>query len=177
MLLLDQHYAKGFPTWMMDARVLPVSKQQGATSPKYTRPITILPIIYRLWSRVLARKNLAAWKYQLSDSITGFVPGRNSLDFVYRMQLHLEATQHGHCQQHWGGITLDLTKCFNTLPQEPLCHILIRLGVPTRLEALKKKQEAIQFSRFKDENPLEQWVVCSLPNLYFGRVETLSSCH
>ena len=133
MLLLDQHYAKGFPTWMMDARVLPVSKQQGATSPKYTRPITILPIIYRLWSRVLARKILDAWKYQLSDSITGFVPGRNSFDFVYRMQLHLEATQHGHCQQHWGGITLDLTKCFNTLPQEPLCHILIRLGVPTRL--------------------------------------------
>ncbi|RMX37949.1 hypothetical protein pdam_00009029 [Pocillopora damicornis] len=47
----------------------------------------------------------------------------------------------------------------------------------TNLEALKKKQEAIQFSRFKDENPLEQWVVCSLPNLYFGRVETLSSWH
>lgn len=47
----------------------------------------------------------------------------------------------------------------------------------TNLEALKKKQEAIQFSRFKDENPLEQWVVCSLPNLYFGRAETLSSWH
>lgn len=117
----------------MDSRVLPVSKQLGASNPKSTRPITILPLIYRIWSRVLARKLLDAWRQTLTNQITGFVPGRNAMDFVYAMQLQIEATNHGHSNQQWGGLTLDLVKCFNTLPQAPLQHLLVRLGVPEPL--------------------------------------------
>lgn len=35
------------------------------------------------------------------------------------------------------------------------------------LEELKLKHEASQFGRFLKANPVEEWAVCSLPNLYF----------
>ncbi|KAL9987604.1 hypothetical protein ACROYT_G001941 [Oculina patagonica] len=35
------------------------------------------------------------------------------------------------------------------------------------LAALKLKQEACQFGQFLKANPVEEWTVCSLPNLYF----------
>jgi len=37
----------------------------------------------------------------------------------------------------------------------------------TDLAALKLKQEACQFGHFLQANPVEEWTVCSLPNLYF----------
>ncbi|KAL9987590.1 hypothetical protein ACROYT_G001926 [Oculina patagonica] len=35
------------------------------------------------------------------------------------------------------------------------------------LAALKLKHEACQFGQFLKANPVEEWTVCSLPNLYF----------
>ncbi|XP_020628902.1 uncharacterized protein LOC110066041 [Orbicella faveolata] len=36
----------------------------------------------------------------------------------------------------------------------------------TDLATLKLKQEACQFGHFLQANPVEEWTVCSLPNLY-----------
>ena len=130
MFVMHNNYGDGFPKWQMDSRVLPVSKQQGAISPKSTRPITVLPLIYRVWSRVLARKILDVWGSRLPREITGFVPGRQASDQVYRLQLQFEAAAHGFSSHQWGGITLDIVKCFNAVPVAPLREICIRLGIP-----------------------------------------------
>jgi len=37
----------------------------------------------------------------------------------------------------------------------------------TDLAALELKQEACQFGHFLQANPVEEWTVCSPPNLYF----------
>ncbi|XP_078356918.1 uncharacterized protein LOC144641763 [Oculina patagonica] len=42
-----------------------------------------------------------------------------------------------------------------------------RLMCEMDLAALKLKQEACQFGQFLKANPVEEWTVCSLPNLYF----------
>ncbi|KAJ7389199.1 hypothetical protein OS493_033003 [Desmophyllum pertusum] len=39
------------------------------------------------------------------------------------------------------------------------------------LEELKLKQEACQFSQFQKANPLEDWIVCSLPNIFFNDLQ------
>ena len=124
---------EGFPDWMMQARVLPVAKHHKANMAKATRPITVLSLLYRLYSKWTSRQILQAWTCTLPESITGFLPGRSSHKLIYEMQLALEATNHGHSHLHWGGLTLDIIKAFNTLPHLPLCQLLIHFGVPPAL--------------------------------------------
>eukprot|EP00435_Cladocopium_sp_Y103_P039596 s1134_g10.t1 len=123
----------GFPTWMMQARVLPVAKSYKANQAKATRPITVLSLMYRVFSKWTSRQILQAWARSLPVAISGFLPGRSSHRLVYEMQLALEATNHGFSNSHWGGLTLDIVKAFNTLPHLPLCQLLCHLGIPNAL--------------------------------------------
>ena len=43
----------------------------------------------------------------------------------------------------------------------------------TDLAALKLKQKTCQFGQFLQANPVEEWTVCSLPNLYFRDLWTV----
>lgn len=123
----------GFPPWLMKARVVAVAKHHKANTASATRPITVLSLLYRLWSKMVTRQILKVWTQRMPASISGFLPGRSAHGLIYEMQLQLEATNHSYSDSHWGGLTLDIIKCFNTLPQPPLVSILIHLGVPRPL--------------------------------------------
>ena len=123
----------GFPHWLMKSRVVPVAKTLESRTVDSTRPITILSLLYRLWSRVTTRQILKTWTQLLPAPISGFLPNRNPHALVYEMQIELESTNHGLSPHEWGGLTLDLIKCFNTLPQWPIRAMLIHMGLESAL--------------------------------------------
>ena len=117
---------------LMAARTVPILKKPGAQSAAQTRPITVLSLLYRLWGRVVSQQILKYWGQFFPTAVTGFLPHRSTFLPMYDLQHQLESA-HGTCNQHLSGLTLDLTKCFNTLPLTPAKKLLGILGVPPEI--------------------------------------------
>lgn len=112
----------GFPVHHMAARTVPLGKKQDATQYKDTRPITVISVLYRLWSRVVTTQVLHAWGGSFDQAISGFLPGRDYAHQIYKLQHLLECGHLGLQEPEWGGLTLDLVKAFNLLGS---CSILV----------------------------------------------------
>lgn len=120
----------GMPTYLMQAKVIPLSKKEGNNNASNTRPITVLALLYRLWSKMASTIILQRFSNTFPSSITGFLPSRKDQTFLYNLQFQIEVALKDGSNESWGGLTLDLVKCFNTLQHKPCDQILRRLGVP-----------------------------------------------
>ena len=120
-----QSYSDGFPSWLMMAKTYPVPKVKGQLGPSQTRPITVLAQTFRLWSQTLSRCILRRMANTFPKEITGFLPGRSSLDACYAQQRRIERSRTQGTS--FSGCCLDLIKCFNTIrrqvPLEALAHM------------------------------------------------------
>ena len=123
----------GFPKWLMQAKTIPLAKCQEADHPGATRPITILPLLYRLWGKVITSQILQAWNISFPQAITGFLPGRSPTNFQYGLQLHLESLSKKLTDRYLSGLTLDILKAFNCLPRFPTKILVEKFGVPSTL--------------------------------------------
>eukprot|EP00438_Fugacium_kawagutii_P005146 Skav207840 [mRNA] locus=scaffold3025:85744:89028:+ [translate_table: standard] len=120
-----------FPDWMMLARTVPLAKKEGDLRVSDSRPITILASIYRVWSKVTCHALVSHISAFLPRHITGLLPKRGAFQAIYKQQWALEhAKQRGISLQ---GITLDLTKCFNTLRRTRLLQQMRDLNFPAEL--------------------------------------------
>ena len=143
-----------FPTYWQVALTIPLGKECGANTPAKTRPITVLSLIYRWWSKVVTSQILKQWAQYLPDYIVGFIPGRSPQNEMIKIQHDFEI---GHINSQnettqWQGLTLDLVKCFNLIPREPARRALRKAGIPEHLIqvwfiSLKK---LIRYWKFKD---------------------------
>ena len=124
-----------FPQRWLIALTIPLGKQQDANTPAKTRPITVLSLLYRLWSKVVTTQILKHWSHHLPGYIVGFIPGRSPQNEMIKIQHQFECS-HSILEEgatHWQGITLDLVKCFNLIPREPAKRALRKAGVPEHL--------------------------------------------
>eukprot|EP00438_Fugacium_kawagutii_P026272 Skav208226 [mRNA] locus=scaffold2601:406:4737:+ [translate_table: standard] len=122
----------GWPKELMEARTLPLGKVEHPVMPFSTRPITVLAILYRAWTKHITSQVLSQWAHTLPPTVVGFVPGRSLATFLWEFQYLLElhhSNSDPSCVQ--GGLTLDLQKCFNTLGHEPIRRAMIHAGLPT----------------------------------------------
>ena len=122
---------KGFPSHMARARVHTLAKCDSPQSFADGRPITIFATIYRLWSGIVARELLRAWATWLPASVAGSMPHRSAHDVAYRLQSAIEEALQG--RQPLGGFSIDITKCFNQLPRQPIGCLMQHLGAPGSL--------------------------------------------
>ena len=90
----------------------------------------MLALLYRLWSKIASTIILQRFSTTFPSSITGFLPSRKAQTFLYNLQFQIEVALKDGSNESWGGLTLDLVKCFNTLQHTPCVKILRRLGVP-----------------------------------------------
>ena len=123
----------GFPQWIMQAKTIPLAKKANADHPSATRPITILPLLYRLWGKVITSQILKKWNSTFHQAINGFLPGRSPVNFQYGLQLHLEAIAKNLTTRYLSGLTLDIIKAFNCLPRIPTAWLVKKFGVPPDL--------------------------------------------
>lgn len=121
---------QGFDAPHMRARIVPLPKKQQVDTADQTRPITVMPTLYRVWSAVVAHQIMKDAHTILPEGIVGFVKGRSGLHAMHKLAWHIEKTRFR--QQHASGLTLDLTKAFNQFPRVPVMMILQAMGVPTK---------------------------------------------
>ena len=116
----------------MKAITVPLGKHAQADNPAATRPITPLPVVYRLLAKVVCTQLLKQWNAIIPQEILGFMPGRHPHHYMLQLQFQLEQRlmQKQQIGAHWQGLTLDLVKCFNLLPRWPCRQAMIHYGIP-----------------------------------------------
>eukprot|EP00435_Cladocopium_sp_Y103_P047511 s475_g14.t1 len=83
-------YQEGFPADFMHGLICPLSKTDEIPRADQTRPITLLPQIYRLWSAVVTyqiTRVLCAW---IPNDVTGLLPQRGATTIAYMTQYAIE---------------------------------------------------------------------------------------
>lgn len=129
----DHLMPQGLPAYMMRARVIALSKKPGCFEPGAVRPITILSLLYRLWSKTATRGIFRCWGDLFPPEVTGFLPRRSPTNMLYALQTQLEQAIGRNHVIELGGLTLDLQKAFNNIPRVPCRDLLLRLGVDPML--------------------------------------------
>eukprot|EP00438_Fugacium_kawagutii_P035851 Skav205419 [mRNA] locus=scaffold582:198966:212485:- [translate_table: standard] len=121
-------YSTGLPAWYMKARTCPISKTCNTPNATQIRPITVLPILYRVYSSVVCRQILKTWHLTYPGEIKGLLPTRGAHDAAYHGQLLLELSR--DLKQEITGLTLDITKCFNYIWHHVGPKLLRAQGIP-----------------------------------------------
>eukprot|EP00438_Fugacium_kawagutii_P024143 Skav222779 [mRNA] locus=scaffold600:465899:470917:+ [translate_table: standard] len=114
------------------AITLPLGKTPDASTPDRVRPITLLPVLYRLIVKVITVQALAQWGLTIPPEIIGFLPGRSPQQHLLKQQHQLERIHNrtDTAAPHQQGCTLDLTKCFNLIPRLPAKWAMEHAGIP-----------------------------------------------
>ena len=119
---------RGYPADTMTARVVSLPKVDDPQKASQTRPITILPSIFRLWTATFSRLALQAADNNMPAEITGFIKGRGGIDSMYCLARDIEEAHNKKIGL--SGLTLDLTKAFNQFPRSKTALLLKKLGIP-----------------------------------------------
>ncbi len=130
--LIHQAEQKGeWPSQMLVGTVAALAKHPKAAYVTEFRPITVLSMCYRVWATIRAKQCLRAIAQIAPHSIQGNLPGRSPKQVWYHLQMVMEHAQ--SYQLPLAGMILDIVKCFNMLPREPLLEIGIGIGLPAEV--------------------------------------------
>ena len=136
-----------WPLQLSTGVVTSLAKTPQAADVDSFRPITVYPILYRLWSSARARSTLEVLARVLPAGIQGCIPGRQAKAIWFEVAQLLEAA-------HWSGqalhgLILDVRKAFNALPRLPVWFFLRRLRFPPSILQAWMSFVAQQTRRFR----------------------------
>ena len=135
MLLSLLNHLTSSVTWpanLCQASMAFLAKTLQPDKPADGRPITILSTLYRLWSKIVARKMMLHLLPVLPPSLTGSVPGKSSVSLAFELQSSIEAALLEDASQ--SGVTMDLSKAYNLINRDVLLLISERLGWPSSVQ-------------------------------------------
>eukprot|EP00438_Fugacium_kawagutii_P011445 Skav223455 [mRNA] locus=scaffold184:98175:103062:- [translate_table: standard] len=125
--ILRQAEEKGsWPIQLLQGAVNSLEKVAGADTVSMFRPITVMPLAYRVWSSLRSQELLQFIVEATSDTMFG-KPGSNATTLWWSLQSRLETYMYSG--DHAIGIISDVVKAFNHLPREPVFMIAKSLGV------------------------------------------------
>ena len=126
-LLTSIEQGKPWPQQLTTGFVIALEKIPGASTTGQFRPITLLPIVYRLWGSIRAKSLLQHLCQFAPTTCTGNLPGRQASQVWYTIMSDIERSQLEAGQM--SGAVLDLIKAFNLIPRVPVFGILQILGI------------------------------------------------
>ena len=130
LIRMINHVENGrpWPTQITTGIVAALAKTPEAEATKHYRPICIFSMVYRTWSSIRARQCLDYLKLLVPHSLIGNIPGRSPKQVWFHIQ---QCIEHAYgSSDEIAGSTIDLVKCFNTLPRDVLQDIASHLGIP-----------------------------------------------
>ena len=132
-----------WPEQLVTGIVHSLEKIPHASKINQFRPITIFSVAYRNWSSIRARQALRHLVDHSPSGCYGNLPGRSTTQVWYQIQTIIE--NHHHLGQFTSGAVLDIEKCFNHLPRQPLLDACEHLGMPKRIvSAWQRGLQAMQ---------------------------------
>ena len=120
-----------WPSHLSSAFVSLLAKVPQPKGPKDARPITVLPSLYRLFGKIMTEKIFANWEGVLPDTLFGSVPGKCSMDAAWELASAIEESLAGG--EDVFGVSLDLSKAYNTLNRDVVSFLAARAGWPESL--------------------------------------------
>ena len=136
-----------WPPQLAVGMVSGLDKGKGAADVDAFRPVTVYPIIYRVWSSCRAKQAMNQLVKDLPSSIKGGVPNCQARSVWFELAQLIEISQIQ--QASWQGIALDIRRCFNALPRWPIWTILDQLGFPSHILRPWATYLAQQVRRFR----------------------------
>ena len=119
-----------WPDGLLDAYIAMISKTDGDATPLGQRPLSVLPVVYRIWA--FARMGqLDGWfKSWVPDSVFSAGGGRGSVEALYTSALVIEEVLAGAAGSHVHLFVVDVIKSFDTVDRGVLDRVLCSLGLP-----------------------------------------------
>ena len=136
-----------WPQQLATGIVSGLAKHSQASTPDAYRPITVYPLLYRIWGTVRARQALKSVAQELPSSIRGGVPARESRTIWYELAQHLESA--AITGESLYGLVLDIRKAFNALPRMAVWITLHQLGFPRGILSAWSRFSAQQTRHFR----------------------------
>jgi len=136
--------------WML-AKTLCLPKVSNPTTPFDVRPVTILSKTYRLWSRIRGKQIAIHLSSQVPATIGG--PSKGISAEMIAMFSTVEIEHSLQNSSDLCGLVLDIVKCYNAVPRQPLLKALFQLGInPQIIQAfnnmLKNMERFFEISGF-----------------------------
>lgn len=120
-----------WPLGLTTGLISAIEKVPEAASPAQFRPITVLSLVYRVWSSIRARQLLDWLSHLAPEGLSGNRKGHSTAQVWWSISAQLEATWYE--ESALSGAIGDIVKCFNNLPRVPILTIAKRLKVSKQL--------------------------------------------
>ena len=151
-LLNDVEISGNWPEQLLHGAIHSLAKVPNAEEVGQFRPVTVLPMMYRVWSSIRSRQILAHLGIVAPPTMLGNMPHKDAPTFWWQLQLEVENAQ--LTDMPMAGVTTDLIKAFNGLPREPILHAARKLGIPDCiLRAWKAAAAGIQRHFYVRDQP------------------------
>ena len=119
--------AKWPDTWCV-SRIVVLGKGTQPKSPLDIRPITILSKIYRLWSRLRSLEVLHHISKLMPAQVSATAGGISADMLAAFTANQIESAKCSN--RELCGVVIDLIKCYNTIPWEPVLYLMDKIGIP-----------------------------------------------
>lgn len=104
-------------------------KNKGDGGVDSYRPVTVYPLLYRIWSSTRAKEAMNSLAPHLPRSVVGGVPSRQAKEVWIEVAEVVENALLSH--EPIQGLVVDICRAFNGIPRLPLWHLLTILQFPT----------------------------------------------
>ena len=122
--------------------MLPKPDGPAVPGPMDMRPISVLPHIYRLYSKTRLKDSISWQAHWIHDRAFGGVPKRSAETLAFQVALAVEAA---HSQSKLaGGISYDFAKAFDVIPVNVMLETLHARGASCRLLNERSVQSVVQ---------------------------------
>ena len=116
--------------WMLTFAMIP--KTDGDATPLGQRPLSVLPIVYRVWASARMGQLEDWFKSWVPDSVFSAVGCRGSVEAWYTSALDIEEVLSGASDSHLHLFVADVIKSFDSVDRKILDWVLSCLGLPGR---------------------------------------------
>jgi len=117
-----------WPSQLASGFVTSLAKHAHAQQVEEFRPVVVYSLPYRVWSSERAREALRSVGSLLPDSVQGGVPSRQAKTIWFELAYALERAHLTGAPLH--GLLMDIQKCFNNIPRQPLWFALALMDFP-----------------------------------------------
>ena len=118
-----------WPDGLLDAYIAMIPKTDGDATPLGQRPLSVLPVVYRLWASTRMGQ-LGDWfQSWVPDSVFSAGGGRGSVEAWYTSALDIEEVLSGATDSHVHLFVADVVKSFDTVDRGVLDKVLGSLGL------------------------------------------------
>ena len=114
----------------LDAYIAMIPKTDGDATPPGQRPLSVLPIVYRIWASARMSQWDAWFQSSVLDSVFGAGGGRGSVEAWYTSALDIEEVLSGAVDSHVHLFVADVIKSFDTVDRWILDRFLSSLSLP-----------------------------------------------